>query len=268
LVLWGKPTNLNEAVSAYEESLQLAPNDGWTHFRTGVAYRTRYDSGLGEPADFQRAQDQWSQALDIDPNQILWLRRSQQYGPFQRNMHYDWIPQARAEITARGETPVPLVIEPSGVELETLSKDVVSNDAVPAEPDPRGRIYRDQEEFIHAEITAAPRVINSGTATRVHIVLRPIVEKRAFWNNEAGDLVMWVNPPQGWTVNQRYLTLPLPPQPETQETRQLEVELKSPVDAKRGTVDIPAYSLYYVCEDVNGICMFRRQDLTLKVDIR
>jgi tetratricopeptide (TPR) repeat protein len=273
LVLWGKPSDLDEAISAYQQAIQRAPNDGWSHFRAGVAYRARYDSPFGQHEDFQRAQDEWSQALDIDPNNWLWRRRLQQYGPLKHLfgglvLHYDWIPTARTEIAARGETPVPLKVEPSSGEMETATDVAPAVESVVTEPDPRGRVYRDRDEFIRAEITTSPRVVNAGTSARFHVVLRPILERKAFWNNEAEDLVLWVNPPQGWEVDRQYVTLPRPSKPETQEVREVEVEVKSPAGAKPGPVTIPSYALYYVCEDVNGVCMFRRQDLTLTVDVR
>ena len=54
----------------------------------------------------------------------------------------------------------------------------------------------------------------------------------------------------------------------TKEQRTIEVEVHAPEDADVGSVTIPAYALYYVCEDVNGICMYRRQDLQLAVAVR
>ena len=69
-------------------------------------------------------------------------------------------------------------------------------------------------------------------------------------------------------MESRYSTLPIPPEPVTQETRTLEVELRAPEGIRAGRVTFPAYALYYVCEDVNGVCMYRRQDVELSVEIR
>jgi hypothetical protein len=30
---------------------------------------------------------------------------------------------------------------------------------------------------------------------------------------------------------------------------------------------IPGYALYYVCEDVEGLCLYRRQDLELQFTV-
>jgi hypothetical protein len=47
----------------------------------------------------------------------------------------------------------------------------------------------------------------------------------------------------------------------------VELELRAPEGAGPGVVQIPAYALYYVCEDVNGVCMYRRQDVTLRLRV-
>ena len=31
---------------------------------------------------------------------------------------------------------------------------------------------------------------------------------------------------------------------------------------------VPAYALYYVCEDVDGLCLYRRQDLSIPIRVR
>ena len=53
------------------------------------------------------------------------------------------------------------------------------------------------------------------------------------------------------------------------ETPQLLVDGSSvtPTDAKAGQHKIPAYVLYNTCEDVNGTCLFRRQDVTITVNL-
>jgi len=55
LVLWGGQQRLGEALAAYKRALELAPQEGRTHFRLGVAYRKRYDSSYRQPGDFQMA---------------------------------------------------------------------------------------------------------------------------------------------------------------------------------------------------------------------
>ena len=45
----------------------------------------------------------------------------------------------------------------------------------------------------------------------------------------------------------------------------IEAEIRAPQELGPGPITIPGYALYYVCEDVNGICMYRRQDLEVEV---
>ena len=41
----------------------------------------RHDSGFRRIGDFANAVNAWSQARNADPNQCIWRRRLQQYGP-------------------------------------------------------------------------------------------------------------------------------------------------------------------------------------------
>ena len=53
----------------------------------------------------------------------------------------------------------------------------------------------------------------------------------------------------------------------SQEVRTVEYDATLPAAA--GTrVTIPGYALYYVCEDVNGVCMFRRHDITVTIPVK
>ncbi len=269
LFLWGGPEAIGPAVEAFERGASGAPDAAAT-FRLGVAYRARYDSPAREPGDFRRAVEHWERALAADPNQYIWRRRIQQYGPRLDKPYpfYDWIPEARAAVLARGESPVLLAVEPGGAEFAEPIKTFSADTRPATEPDPTGRIYRDRGEFVEIEALAVPRAIAPGAATRAHLVMRPNLDRRAHWNNEAEDLLVWVNPPEGWDVDERPVTVPLPPALVSQETRRVEFELRSPADASPGRVTVPAYALYYVCEDVDGTCLYRRQDVTLEVEVR
>jgi hypothetical protein len=266
LVLWGNGAQLTKAIDAYEKRLGKEPEHGPTHFRLGVAYRKRYDSSYRQPGDFTEAVEHWGKALDIDPNQYIWRRRIQQYGPRLAKPYpfYDWLAEARREIVARGETPTGLTVEPGGAELAHPAESFETTQAVEQEPDPGGRIHRDEMKLIQAETIIVPSVVTSGEPVRVHVIFRPNDEVEGHWNNEAGEMVFWVNPPEGWQVDRRYQTVPLPPEPVSQEPRKVEFELKSPAGST-GSAVIPTYVLYYVCEGVNGTCLYRRQDVPVKV---
>jgi hypothetical protein len=163
---------------------------------------------------------------------------------------------------------VTLAVEPAGAEFARPVKTFEALAPAKDEPDPEGRIHRDRGEFIQMEALTVPVAIVAGTATRAHLVMRPNVAKKAHWNNEAEDLVVWVKPPDGWQVDAQSITVPRPKDVVSQETRRVEFELRSPADAAAGRVMIPAYALYYVCEDVDGTCLYRRQDVALDVHVR
>jgi len=270
LTVWDTPNRLEEAIGAYHKAIELAPRDGRTHFRLGVAYRKRFDSDGRRDSDFQLAVDQWKQALDLNPNQYIWRRRIQQYGPRLDKPYsfYDWVVTARKEIHARGETPMALVVEPSGAEFAHPAKTLEASQGAPQEPDPKGQIHRDKAEFIEMEVTAVPPVIKPGAAARFHVAFRPNPKNKAHWNNEATGLVLWLNPPAGWVVESRAISLQNPAQATSREVRNIEFEIKSPAEAKSERVEIPGYALYYVCEDVNGMCLYRRKDVSLRVTVK
>ena len=169
----------------------------------------RYDSPRREADDFQAAVDNWDRALAIDPNQYIWRRRIQQYGPrlIKPYPFYGWVATARREIAARGETPIELRVPLSGAEIARPSRqldhentrDMSNTDAAEAatSPDPEGRIDRDTLDLIQAEVTIVPSEIKPGGVARVHVTLLPNVTKRAHWNNESEPLRVWTDAPDG-----------------------------------------------------------------------
>jgi tetratricopeptide (TPR) repeat protein len=270
LVLWGGQQRLGEALAAYKRALELVPREGHTHFRLGVAYRKRYDSSYRQPGDFQMAVEQWQAALDTDPNQYIWRRRIEQYGPRLHKPYpfYDWVETARREITARGETPVPLQVEPRGSEFASPTERFELIQTSVKEPDPLGRILRDEGKLVTVETTVVPPEVAPGGSTRVHMVFRPNPGTKAHWNNEVDGLRLWINAEQGWQANSHLFALPNPPQTISRETRTLELELLAPAQSAPGTYTLRAYALYYVCEDVNGTCLYRRQDIPFQIKVR
>jgi hypothetical protein len=267
LVEWGGPGRLNEAIGAYQHALSLEPDAGPLHFRLGVAYRRRYDSPFRQPEDFQKAVNQWSAALEIDPNHYIWRRRIQQYGPRLDKPYpfYDWVKTAQTEIAANGETPAPLVVEPTGAEIAHPEKIFAAGESRAKDPDPDGRILRDNGQFVKIETAVVPGTRTGDESDRVHVVFRPNPARKAHWNNEAGNLVFWVNSPAGWKVSQRLVSAPNPPEAVSKEPREVEFEVKGPGRRTTRPVTLAAYALYYVCEDVNGVCMYRRQDVPITI---
>jgi len=262
LALWGGKQGIDPAIASYRQAIELAPEEAPTEFRLGVTLRRRYDSAQGTPTDFGAAIEHWTRALSLDPNNYIWRRRIQQYGPRLDKPYpfYDWVDEARGAIEARGETPVVLPVEPRGAELAQPAR-VFDVAEAPPEPDPEGRILRDEGRYVRLDSALVPPVVPSGGTARVHLELRPVVAVDAHWNNEAAGLVVWLDPPSGWEVDRRRVEAALPPTAVSDEPRRIELELRRTENA-----DVPAeitgYALYYVCEGRQGACLYRRQDFS------
>ena len=271
-LMWGGDARIDAAIGAYEQALTLEPGHGATHFRLGVALRRRFDSSQRREGDFRRAVEQWGQALETNPNQYIWRRRIQQYGPRLDKPYpfYDWVAEARHDIAERGETPVEIAVEPRGAEIATPSRDFVVDFAASAtveKPANADRIRRDARGFVTVEATVVPAEITPGSSVRIHLAFRPRTAIGAHWNNEAEDLVVWLEPPAGWQTDRRQATVANPPELVSSEERRVELEVRSPESAQ-GEQQLTGFALYYVCEDIDGTCLYRRQDITVALPIR
>ncbi len=266
--LWSASDDPDAVIAAFEGAVAADPDHGYTLFRTGVAYRWRYDSPAARPGDFQRAVQYWERALDVDPNNYIWRRRIQQYGPRLTKPYpfYDWVTTARDEIRERGEEPAPLIVEPGGAEFARPEESFTVEDVAIEPPELDDRIYRDNGEYVAVEATVVPGTIGPGASARAHVSFVPNEDIQAHWNNEVDDLIFWVEAPEGWQLDRRAVTVPNPPETVSSEPRRIELEIKAP-DAASGRYQLPGYALYYVCEDVNGICLYRRQDVSLAVTV-
>jgi hypothetical protein len=213
---------------------------------------------------------QWQAALEIDPNQYIWRRRIQQYGPRLDKPYpfYDWVAQARQEIDARGDIPVVLPVDPGGAEIALPARSFVVAEGHPDEPDPQARISRDPGRWIEVETTVVPARVAPGGSARVHVALQPRTDQRAHWNNEAKDLVLWVSSGKKLAVDQPYHTVAGPERDVSQEIRRVEFEVRLPEDAAGEVLSLPVYALYYVCEDVDGTCLYRRQDVLVNIPLQ
>ncbi|MCR9297158.1 MAG: hypothetical protein NXI32_31040, partial [bacterium] len=145
-VLWDGEKPIDQAIAGYQRALELNPNYAPAEFGLGVAHRMRYDSSRAEAHDFQLAIDAWGRALALQPNQYIYRRRIQQYGPRLTKPYpfYDWVRQAQEEIRKRGDQPHPLSVVPSGAEIAEPIKELSANSRQDTPPDAAGRIHRDQ----------------------------------------------------------------------------------------------------------------------------
>jgi tetratricopeptide (TPR) repeat protein len=286
LILWEDSSSLDEAVRAYREAIRLSPESGHAHFGLGVALRMRHEAAQlaelksGETrskkpllADFQAAVDAWDKALELDPNQYIYRRRIQQYGPRLSKPYpfYDWVPQAIQEISERGQTPIKLVVEPSGAEFATPSKSVTQSSETVEEPDPRDRITQDTQRLIEIETVAVPGTILPGQAIRLHVQMQPT--QIAHWNNESDPVEVWLDVPSGFTASAQHVVLLKHAEIQTAESSELrraEIELKTPESlestaATGNSIKLDGYALYYVCEESGGQCLYLRQDFTVEI---
>jgi len=268
MVLWGGTSRVNEAIAAYSRATRIDPKDGDGFFRLGAALRIRYEAKQGRPDDFQAAVDSWFRATTLNPNQYIWRRRIEQYGPRLSKPYpfYDWVTDAATQIRARGEIPVKLTVEPDGSELAQPARRFETAAQAAREPDPNGRVHRDGSRLVQIKVTVVPSKVKPGRPARVHVTCRPSAEREAHWNNETSPLRLWVIPPAGWQTSRRLLTCPNPERPTSDETRRFDFEVEAPKGAK-GKAKLTAYALYAVCEDVRGSCQYLRQDVSIYIPV-
>lgn len=261
-VLFQGVEDTSALIDALTMHLDERPEDAATsHFRLGVAYRMRHDSRFAEPGDFQAAIDHWSAALALDPSQYIWRRRIQQYGPLLDKPYpfYDWVDTARAEIRARGETPIALPVALS--RTERLGRVAESAD-VEASPDPNGMVPLDDGSWLDVRTTLVPDTQGRGHVVRVHVETSPQTD--IHWNNEVDGPVLWVDGlPDGWSAAPRGQRGDLPPLPISDETRAFDVELRGPegADLLGSGTTVTLTLFFHACEEEVGVCIYMRRDV-------
>ena len=97
---------------------------------------------------------------------------------------------------------------------------------------------------------------------------RPREEIKAHWNNEVDGLEVWLNEPAECDLDGEHRSLPNPPQAVSLEERHAEFEIRCDEGAAAGPRSLSGYALYYVCEDVNGTCLYRRLDFETAFEVR
>ena len=273
LLLWRRngKSSLDSAVEAYSRALQdKARSDGQRGailFRIGVAHRLKYDELANLEVDFDLAAKFWSDALAANPNQYIWRRRIQQYGPRQDKPYpfYDWVATAQQEIRDRGEKPIEQTVELTASEIAAPAKvdDEKTSTPKSENPDPDNKIQKDVGHLIRVESTAVPSFVQAGGRTRINLRFVPASGK---WNNEAEPLRVWVES-NGVTLSQgNLLTFENPNQPDSKEVRHFEFEAQ--IDPGAQLCLVKGFALYNTCEETDATCRFMRQDFSIEVPIR
>ena len=259
---------IDRAIESYETAAKDDPKDARAEFRLGVAYRARYDSSRRKAADVQKAVEHWGNALALNPNQYIWRRRIQQFGP-RLDKPYDfyfWVEQARKDILARGEKPIDLFVEPLGSEVAPPSKAGAAGVVQVPDPDPAGKIHRD-ERFVTAEPAVTPFRVRPGARIRVRVTFRLNEALKVHWNNEGDPLAWSVKLPEALSLVEGGFEGPRLKQATSLELRVLEFEATVAATAAPGPLEIPAYAVYDVCEDLNGTCRHLRRDIRIQLTV-
>ena len=267
--LWGGNGGVDRAIFAYRQALSGEEENAATLFRLGVAYRQRYDSDRRRANDFTHAVVHWSRALELNPNQYIWRRRIQQYGPRLAKPYsfYDWIHEARKAVEDRGELPVRLKVEPDGAEFASPSQSFAAAQSE-SNPDPDEKIHQNSDRLIQIESAAVPGIVRPGEAVRVHVLLWPDKTRNAHWNNEAEDLTLWADAPEDWQVDKALHRYPPPLAAISAEPRKIEFEVKTSSKTTLPHESIQGYVLYSICEGDKGRCLYRRQNFEVKVSFK
>lgn len=254
---------MRRAVELYTQATQRQPDRSNVKFRLGVAYRMLYEfTDRREAHFFTQAVANWESALLQKPNQYIYRRRIEQYGPRLKKPYsfYDWVNVARQEILDRGETPRELLVEPNGAEFAHRAEQMTVDNSA-ENPDPRNRIIRDQD-FVQTHVNFVPSEPSPGDVVAVHVGFT--VSGTAKWNHETSPLVMWAHPPDG---NVR-ISSPLIrdqaqySEAESQTPLSLSFEMQIPEDQEK-SVQLDAFALFNICESDGGQCLFRRHDFTI-----
>jgi hypothetical protein len=245
---------------------------GTAFFRYGVAACLRHDSSSSGPGDFAAAVSAWGSALAADPNQYIWRRRLQQYGPRLDKPYpfYTWIDEARAAIRERGEEPVSIAARLTGAEVMTPAASGEKR-GDERSPDPDGAITRDSDGLLEIDGTVVSHTDNLDgrekkvKSARLHLFFRPDRKRDVHWSNDAGETVVWIEPPSGWTAPQRLFHLAGPTVELSDEVRTLDLELLPGPDAE-AIGEVRGYSLSYLCEGKDGRCLYLRRDFAVAIE--
>lgn len=247
-----------------KKELEKNPKSPVANFRYGVALRQRFDSKERKEGDFGKAIEAWQKALELKPDQYIWRRRIQQYGPRLDKPYsfYDWVNEARKDLKERGEVPHPLTAEPGGSEFAYPERAGGAGNPGGKHPDPKGQVVADSGKLVASSVVVVPSTKGKGNAVRVHLRFLPSATKKAHWTNDAGNVSFHFDETEGFTVHDLQISKVPQDKATSAEERTIEFELRA-LKGKKLPERLEGAAYYYVCEGVEGVCQFLRQAIVI-----
>jgi len=211
---------------------------------------------------FDLAIRNWENALAIDPNQYIWRRRIQQFGPILEKPYpfYDWVPKARKEILARGETPKTQPIFLTESELASPRQKPGNQAEAAVSPDPSNSLTRDFQN-VDSSISIIPSKPKPGDSFRVFINLSLKNSELVSWNNESLPAQIYI--PKSDFSSRPILKMwrQFPNEAHSDELRIFDFELQMPIKPNEQNT-IECFVVVDLCDKKTGLCFSRRIDLT------
>ncbi|MEQ1903187.1 MAG: hypothetical protein ABL888_03250 [Pirellulaceae bacterium] len=257
-----------KAIKAYTEILESDASRSDIVFRLGAANRLLYElSAQRDKNLFTKAVDHWEKALQMNPNQYIYRRRIEQYGPRLKKPYafYDWVTTARQEILARGVDPHPLAVEPNGAEFADRAQNMTIDNSG-KNPALEYRILLGADNLVEVHTNFVPTQPKPGDVVAVHVGFS--ISGTAKWNHETSPLVLWIYKPKNdIKLSSQLISDPTPyAQLESQDPVAISFEVQIPKDQK-GTVRLEGFGLFNICESSNGKCTFRRKNVVIEIPV-
>ena len=121
----------------------------------------------------------------------------------------------------------------------------------------------DRKGLVNVQAVTVPSTDGKQAAYRIHLRFTPNLEAKVHWTNDAGPLRFFPQHSNSYMIH--HLENPSPPRREVSaEARSVEFELR--VKSGQSLPDtIAGAAYYYVCEDVDGTCLFLRKPVEIRV---
>jgi hypothetical protein len=155
---------------------------------------------------------------------------------------------------------------PTGSEIAgpLPEREADSNDGKPL--DREGRVARDMQGLVVAEVTVVPPRVKPGEAVRVYLTLRPNDTRKARWSDEGEPLQVWIDLPSGWRAQPQRLSATSTDRPGRSQPLRVECDIGTSTDAT-GTARLLARALYEVRSGEDETSRLLRQDIPFTIAV-